>query len=83
MVYIHILRAKADYYTNLWCPYCDEVVPFGGQHYYNDAWCAVCNRIFPVEHQWPKGFDIKTGEIKKLEVRDGNTHSRSFKITPH
>ena len=66
---IHILRATADHYVNLWCPYCDMVVAFGRQYYYDDAWCTVCGRIFPHQHQWPKGIDFRTGNLE--EVRDG------------
>ncbi|MFX0212229.1 MAG: hypothetical protein ACFFDT_40020 [Candidatus Hodarchaeota archaeon] len=63
MTYIHIHYTKADEYWDLWCPYCDEVLPFGHQHWYDDVWCTKCNRFFPHAHQWPKGFDIKTGKL--------------------
>ena len=62
--YIHINRAKTDAFFNLWCPYCDEVVVFGAQFYYDDVWCTKCGRWFPHHYQWPKGFDIKTGELE-------------------
>ncbi len=59
---IHITRRIADEYENLWCPYCDEIVKFGMQYYYDEIWCTKCGLDFP-PHQWPKGFDIKTGEL--------------------
>jgi hypothetical protein len=68
MTIIHILRRKADEYIKLWCPYCDEIVDFGVQYYYGDAWCTKCNRVFSSywRHcKWPKGLDIKTGELIK------------------
>lgn len=61
---IHINRPRADEHEALWCPYCDEIVPFATQHWYADTWCTKCQRRFPYEHQWPKGFDITTGEIE-------------------
>jgi hypothetical protein len=64
----HILRRKADRLIKLWCPYCDKVVNYGSQDYFDDVWCTECKRIFdrdPRFHKWPKGFDIKTGELKQ------------------
>ena len=61
---IHVLWTKADVYRDTWCPYCDEILPFGHQHYYDDWWCTKCHRMFPYQHQWPKGFDITTGELE-------------------
>jgi len=61
---IHVLWTKADEYHDLWCPYCDIVVPFGQQYYYEDVWCTKCGRMFPYQHQFPKGFDITTGELE-------------------
>ncbi len=66
MIDIHILRVKADEYFDLWCPYCDEVGKFGHQHWYEEVWCMKCKRRFSSwwkHHKWPKGFDIKTGEL--------------------
>lgn len=63
---LHIHRRTADAYINLWCPYCDEVVPFGIQHYYDDTWCTKCKRVFSPDrrhHSWPKGIDMQTGEL--------------------
>lgn len=68
---LHILRMKADYHIDYWCPYCDEVVPFGHQNYYEEIWCTKCKRIFSSywrHHKFPKGIDIKTGEL--LEQRE-------------
>ena len=65
---IHINRPRIDERLKLWCPYCDEVVEFGFQHYYDEVWCLECLRRFPFEHQWPKGFDIKTGELHGRQI---------------
>jgi len=62
---IHIFWTIADEYIDYWCPYCDEVVQFGHQDWYEDVWCTKCNRMFPHHHQWPKGFDIRTGKLKE------------------
>jgi len=66
---IHINYRKADRHVKLWCPYCDEVVLFGQQEWYDDVWCTKCKRVFSPDsrhHQWPKGLDIKTGELITL-----------------
>jgi len=62
---VHINRITADEYIDYWCPYCDEILPFGHQTWYEDVWCTKCGRMFPYEHQWPKGFDIHTGELEE------------------
>ncbi len=64
---IHILFTTADKHEYIWCPYCDEVLPFGHQYYYEDWWCTKCHRMFPNQHQFPKGFNIKTGDLAKDE----------------
>lgn len=53
--------------TKFWCPYCDEVLPFRTYEWYNDVWCTQCKRGFP-PNTWPKGFDIRTGELKGDEA---------------
>jgi ribosomal protein L37AE/L43A len=65
MAYMHINRFRADVHENLWCPYCDEVLPFAHQFYYEDWICTKCGRSFPYHYQWPRGFDIKTGLLEK------------------
>lgn len=47
----------------LWCPYCDKVLLFQTYEYYWGVYCHGCGRGFP-PHTWPKGFDIKTGELE-------------------
>ena len=63
--YIHINRPSVDYELSLWCPYCDKAVLFACYNYYGDCWCTECKRHFPFKHQWPKGFDITTGELEQ------------------
>ncbi|KKL28435.1 hypothetical protein LCGC14_2375160 [marine sediment metagenome] len=47
---------------NLWCPYCDEVVPFWTGEWYDDVRCTKCKRNFTPD-EWPIGLDIHTGEL--------------------
>ena len=60
---LHILWTKADKHLKLWCPYCDKITQFGMQDWYEDVWCLDCGFRVPPD-TWPKGFDIKTGELE-------------------
>jgi hypothetical protein len=64
-----LCNASPAYRSHLWCPYCDRVVEFQFYEYYEDVMCLACKRSFP-PHTWPKGFDIKTGELKKEKEVD-------------
>ena len=64
MSLLHIHRPQPIGTVKLWCPFCDEVGLFKRFEWYEDVICPKCGRWFPHQNQWPRGFDITTGEIK-------------------
>ena len=73
---LHILWTKADKHLKLWCPYCDKIMQFGIQDYYADVWCINCSFRVPPD-TWPRGFNIKTGELENESAIGMLKHMRA------